>query len=197
MANKPSGKPTSGQRLARADRERLMLRAAGDAFSAHGFHRTSMDEIAHAAGVTKPMLYRYFGSKEGLYAAYLRTSGHELIDRVRAAETRDQPPEVRLRAGLTAFLAYVEEHRAGWAVLHGESTAPSDAQIAREIDGLRARIIGMLTTLFGEEAVAHAFAGAAESLATWWLNQPQRSIDDATETLMNIAQAASRCHQPA
>jgi AcrR family transcriptional regulator len=194
---KSSGLPTSGRRLARADRERLMLRAAGDAFSTQGFHRSSMDEIARAAGVTKPMLYRYFGSKEDLYAAYLRMTGHELIDRVRAPETRNQSPQARLRAGLRAFLSYVEEHRAGWTVLHGESTAPTDAQIAREIAGLRARIIAMLATLFSDEAVAHAFAGAAESLATWWLNQPQPSIDEATDILMNIAQAASGFDRPA
>jgi AcrR family transcriptional regulator len=188
--------PTSGQRLARADRERLMLGAAGDAFSAQGFHRSSMDEIARAAGVTKPMLYRYFGSKEDLYAAYLRMTGHELIDRVRAPETRNQSPRARLRAGLRAFLTYVEEHRAGWTVLHGESTTPTDVQIAREIAGLRARIIAMLTTLFGDEAVAYAFAGATESLATWWLNQPQPSIDEATDVLMKIAQAASSFDRP-
>ena len=189
---KSSGMPTSGERLARADRERLMLRAAGNTFSRKGFHRSSMDEIAQAAGVTKPMLYRYFRSKEDLYAAYLRITGQELIDRVRAPETRNQPPRARLRAGLRAFLTYVEEHRAGWTVLHGESTAPADADIAREIAGLRARIIAMLTTLFGDEALAHAFAGAAESLATWSLNQPQPSIDRAIDILMNIAQATPR-----
>ena len=168
-----------------------MLCAAGDAFSVHGFHRSSMEEIALAAGVTKPMLYRYFGSKEGLYAAYLRMTGRELIDRVRALETRDQPPQARLRAGLRGFLSYAAEHRAGWTVLHGESTAPADAHIAREIAGLRGRIVAMLTTLFSDEATAHAFAGAAESLATWWLTQPQLSIDEATDTLMNLARAAS------
>jgi AcrR family transcriptional regulator len=189
--------PASGERLARADRERLMLRAAGDAFAAQGFHASSMDEIARAAGVTKPMLYRYFGSKEGLYASYLRMTGHELIDRVRAQETRTQPPSERLRAGLRGFLTYVEEHRAGWTVLHGETATPTDAHIAREIAGLRARIITMLSTLFDDEAVAHAFAGAAESLATWWLNQPEPSIDHATDILLNIARAASGFDRPA
>jgi AcrR family transcriptional regulator len=173
-----------------------MLRAAGETFSTQGFHRGSMDEIAQAAGVTKPMLYRYFGSKDNLYAAYLRTTGRELIDRVRAPETRDKPPEARLRAGLRGFLTYVEEHRAGWIVLHGESATPTNAVIAHEITALRARIIAMLTTLFGSEGVAHAFAGAAESLATWWLNQPQTSIDDATDILMNIAHSAAKLDQP-
>src|SRR5436305_1062683 len=131
--SKPSGMPASGERLARADREHLMLRAAGEAFAAHGFHGSSMDQIAHAAGVSKPMLYRYFGSKEDLYAAYLRLAGNELVDRVRALDTRGQSPLARLHAGLEAFLTYVDEHRVGWTVLHGETTAPADAQIAREV----------------------------------------------------------------
>jgi AcrR family transcriptional regulator len=188
--SKPTGTPTSGARLARAERERLMLDAAGDAFAAHGFHGTSMDEIAAAAGITKPMLYRYFGSKEELYAAYLRLTGRELVEGVRAPATRGQSPHIRLRAGLTAFLTYVEQHRAGWTVLHGETTAPADATVAREVAELRARIVRMLTTLFGDEAFAHAFAGAAESLATWWVNQPEPRVDEAVATLMSMARAA-------
>lgn len=187
--SKPSGMPASGERLARADRERLMLRAAGDAFATHGFHGSSMDDIARAAGVTKPMLYRYFGSKEDLYAAYLRSAGNELVDRVRALDARGQSSLARLRVGLRAFLTYVEEHRVGWTVLHGETTTPADAHIAREVAELRGRIIRMLTTLFGDAAFAHAFTGAAESLATWWVNQPQPSVEEAVAILMNIAEA--------
>jgi AcrR family transcriptional regulator len=190
MSKRP-GTAIPGERLARVERERLMLRAAGEAFATHGFHGSSMDEIARAAGITKPMLYRYFGSKEGLYAAYLQMTGRELVDMVRAPDTRGQSPQLRLRAGLQAFLTYVKEHRAGWTVLHGETAAPSDAQIAREIAELRGRIIRMLTTLFGDEAYAHAFTGAAESLATWWVNTPDPSIDEASAILMKIAEAAT------
>jgi len=195
--SKPSGRSASGERLTRAEREQLMLQAAGEAFATHGFHGSSMDEIAGAAGITKPMLYRYFGSKEGLYAAYLRMTGHELVARVRAPETRGESPRARLRAGLRAFLTYVEEHRAGWTVLHGETTAPTDAEIAREVAELRRRILRMLTMLFGDEAFAHAFTGAAESLATWWVNQPQPSIDEAIATLMSIAGPATTFDRPA
>lgn len=191
QTSKRPGTATSGERLARAERERVMLRAAGETFATHGFHGSSMDDIARAAGITKPMLYRYFGSKEGLYAAYLQMTGRELVDKVRAPDTRGESPEVRLRAGLRAFLGYVKEHRAGWTVLHGETTAPADAQVAREVADLRGRIIRMLTTLFNDEAFAHAFTGATESLATWWVNQPRPSIDDGTEILMRIAEAAA------
>lgn len=98
---------------------------------------------------------------------------------------------MRLRAGLRAFLTYVKEHRAGWTVLHGETTSPTDAQVAREVAELRGRIIRMLTTLFSDEAFAHAFTGATESLATWWVNRPNPSIDEATAILMRIAEAAT------
>lgn len=166
-----------------------MLQAAGEAFAARGFHGASMEDIAATAGITKPMLYRYFGSKEGLYAAYVRTSGRELVENVRAPETRGEAPEVRLRAGIRAFLNYVDAHRSGWTVLHGETTAPTDAQIAREVADLRGRVIGMLVTLFADEPFAHAFAGAAESLATWWASRPRGSVGEATDILMRIASA--------
>ena len=194
MSKRP-GTATPGERLARAERERLMLRAAGEAFATQGFHGSSMDDIARAAGITKPMLYRYFGSKEGLYAAYLQTTGHELVDKMRAPETRGEPPEVRLRAGVRAFLNYVKEHRAGWTVLHVETTVPADAGVAHEVAELRGRIIRLLTTLFGDEAFAHAFTGAAESLATWWVNQPNPSIDEASAILMSIAGTATSFDQ--
>lgn len=178
------------RRLPRKEREELMLQAAGRAFAARGFHAASMDAIAADAGVSKPMLYRYFGSKEQLYAAYVRATGNELVDRIRAPETRGQPADVRLRAGLRAFLSYVAARRAGWAVLHSETTAPTHAAIAREVAELRERIIRILITLFDDEPFAHAFAGAAESLATWWATKPHRSLDEATEILMRIAAAA-------
>jgi AcrR family transcriptional regulator len=188
---KPSGISSAGERLARPQRERLMLAAAGQAFASRGFHGTSMDDIAGAAGVTKPMLYRYFGSKDGLYAAYLRMTGRELIDRVRAPETRTEPAAARLRAGIRAFLGYVADHRAGWTVLHTVSVDASDAEVAHEVAELRERIVQMLTTLFNDEAFAHAFTGAAESLATWWVNQPNEPEDAAVEILMTIAKTAT------
>jgi AcrR family transcriptional regulator len=118
--------------MPRAEREDEMLRAAGDAFARFGFHGASMDAIAQAAGISKPMLYNYFGSKQGLYAAY----------------------------------------------------------IAEELSGLRERVTEMLTTLFGDEAFAHAFAGAGESLAGWWLGHPEQPKERMASILMDVAQSA-------
>jgi AcrR family transcriptional regulator len=184
-------KTTSSRRLPRAEREAEMLEAAGEAFASHGFHEASMDAIARAAGISKPMLYNYFGSKHGLYVAYVERSGRLLIQGMREAASPDAPATGRLRAGILAFLTYAEEHSSGWTVLHREALAQG-GPLAAEVSELRARVAGMLTTLFNDEAFAHAFAGAGESLASWWLEHPLHPKEEAVELLMDIAALSRR-----
>jgi AcrR family transcriptional regulator len=166
-----------------------MLEAAGRAFAAHGFHEASMDAIAGAAGISKPMLYNYFGSKQGLYVAYVERSGRALMTSMREAESPSAPATQRLYAGILAFLTYVEEHSSGWTVLHRETLAQGGL-LAAELSELRAGVANMLSTLFGDEAFAHAFAGAGESLASWWLAHPGQSKEQIANVLMEIAQSA-------
>jgi AcrR family transcriptional regulator len=175
--------------MPRAQREDEMLEAAGQAFAAHGFHDASMDAIAEAAGISKPMLYNYFGSKEGLYAAYIERSGRVLMRSMREADSRSAPATQRLRAGVLAFLTYAEEHRSGWTVLHRESLAQG-GPLAAELSELRERVAHMLTTLLNDEAFAYAFAGAGEALASWWLAHPGQPKEHIADVLMDIAQSA-------
>jgi AcrR family transcriptional regulator len=175
--------------MPRAEREDAMLWAAGQAFARSGFHDASMDAIAEAAGISKPMLYNYFGSKQGLYVAYIARSGHALLNSMRDADSRSAPAAQRLHAGILAFLTYAEEHSAGWTILHRETLAHGGL-VAEELSGLRERVTQMLTTLFDDEAFAHAFAGAGESLASWWLAHPEQSKEQIASILMDIAQSA-------
>jgi AcrR family transcriptional regulator len=172
--------------MPRAEREQEMLRAAGDAFAGHGFHDTSMEAIAEAAGISKPMLYNYFGSKHGLYVAYVMRSGHLLMQSMREAASPDAPAPDRLHAGILAFLTYVEEHGSGWAVLQREMLAQGGS-LAAEVSQLREGIAGMLNSIFDDDPFAHAFTGAGESLAGWWLAHPEHSKDQIAEVLMKIA----------
>ena len=105
--------------MPRSVREQLILGVAGRVFAEGGYERASMDRIASLAGVSKPMLYAYFGSKEGLYVAYVERTGGELVQRlVQADQTDGKPPHPpRHRAVIGEFLAFVEEHRDGWTVL--------------------------------------------------------------------------------
>ncbi len=79
MSVPPSPAPELRKRLPAARRRSQLLEVALDRFAASGFHGTSMEEIADAAGVTKPVLYQHFGSKRTLYLELLETVGEELL----------------------------------------------------------------------------------------------------------------------
>ena len=68
------------KRMSRAAREQQMLDVAEEVFGERGYQATSMDEIAERCGVSKPMLYEYFGSKDGLLVACVSRSKAELLD---------------------------------------------------------------------------------------------------------------------
>jgi AcrR family transcriptional regulator len=187
--------------MPRRDREQSILDAAGQVF-ARGYHGASMDEIAGLADVSKPMLYAYFGSKEGLYVAYVDRTGRELLDRLAGATTPDDQPSVRLRAGILEFLAFIEEHRDGWQVLFGELT--SMGPVVEEVAVLRRRIAEwIMAVLAGAtraqghvpdisvEATAHAIVGAGESLANWWLAHPHVRRDQVADWSMGMILAAA------
>jgi AcrR family transcriptional regulator len=184
----------------RAEREQSMLDAAGRAFAAHGFHAASMDAIAEAAGISKPMLYNYFRSKDGLYIAYVERSGQALMTALRGAARPQEPARARLEAGVLAFFTYVDEHREGWAVLYNEA-AMQGGPVAAEVAAMRSRLADMVAGAFPAEkglwsaspaaraAFAHAFVGAGESLANWWLAHPEQGKRDIARLLLRVADA--------
>jgi AcrR family transcriptional regulator len=185
--------------MPRPERERQMLAVAGQAFAARGFHAVSMDEIAEQAGISKPMLYHYFGSKEGLYVAYVRQEGSALLAGMREATDPAASPADRLRAGTLAFLGYVDEHRPGWALLYQEAVSQG-GPLAAEIAELRAGIAAIVHRLFvraagtdadrTSEALAHAFVGAGESVANWWLEHPEEPREHVAQLLVRLARGA-------
>ena len=178
-----------------------MLREAGAVFAERGFHAASMDEIADRVGVSKPMVYSHFGSKEALYFAYIEDAGRDLVASIADAEraVRHESVERRLAAGTAAFFRFVDEHRDGFAVLYSEMAARG-GPARREVSGIRHRIIELVMVLFdqvidasgvdpddigGTEPLAQAYVGAGESLANWFLEHPDDSVEDITTRLMN------------
>src|SRR5881398_2656791 len=118
-------------RLPRAEREARMLDAALEVFTERGFDAASMDEIAAASGITKPMLYSYFGSKEGLYLACIERAARPMIEALRAAVVAQDDPARRLWAGARAYLGWVDDHREIWERFFLEASARGGAPAAR------------------------------------------------------------------
>jgi AcrR family transcriptional regulator len=160
-----------------------------------------MDELAALAGISKPMLYSYFGSKEGLFVAAAEDAGDRLRARVRAVvSVPGLAPDMRMWAGLLEVFAFVEEHRDAWLVLYpggvtGGGTVGAGA--ARAKDAMAA----LLAELFAETArdaglpreaveqtqmLAHAVTGATIASASWWLEHPAEPKEVPALRLMNL-----------
>jgi AcrR family transcriptional regulator len=187
--------------MPRSVREQLILRVAGQVFAEGGYERASMDRIASLAGVSKPMLYAYFGSKEGLYVAYIERTGGELVERLVGADQAEGPPG-RLRAVIGEFLGFVEEHRDGWTVLFRELNARRP--LAEQVAQLRSQIVDEVRRMLegqaegswsglappASEGVAEAIVGAGEALANWWLDKPDVPREDVTDWYVELTRAA-------
>ncbi len=180
-----------------------MLEMAGRVFAARGFHEASMDEIAEAAGVSKPMLYSYFGSKEGLYFAYVDGAYQRLISAIDQAVAAAGPdPEQQLRQGTHAYYRYVDEHRHAFRVLFremgdpGGELAPQRHRLARRVGAAIEAIVVASESRpwrpMDTEALAEAWIGAARALADWWLDHPELSTEAVANRLLEFLFAGVR-----
>ncbi|MFD4633707.1 TetR/AcrR family transcriptional regulator [Streptomyces sp. NPDC058284] len=188
--------------MPRRERERQIVDVAVRVFAKRGYHGASVDEIAELAGISKPMVYLYLESKEGLFLACLRREADRLVGAFQgAAAASGAAPELRLHNGLLAFFTFVAEHRDSWVVLHRQASELSET-IAAAVAGARravmAEVAGLVRAGIAESGpdaklrdddadfVAHALVGAADSLTDWMAGHPGQSPEGVTLRLMNM-----------
>ncbi|HKT83866.1 MAG TPA: TetR/AcrR family transcriptional regulator [Solirubrobacterales bacterium] len=192
-------------RLSKADRMEQSLVAAHTLFAERGYAAVTMDEVAAAVGVTKPLLYNYFGNKERLYIACMQRAGDALEATILETVADAGNPSEALNDGLRAFFAFLDADRAAWAVLFDE-TLPHVGELADGVAAYR----GRLTTLVSEsllaqlpakqraaarievEALSTALLGSAEALARWWLRTEATSAPEAAELLIATVEPGLR-----
>jgi AcrR family transcriptional regulator len=160
--------------MSRTERGQQLLDVAELVFGEHGYRGTSMDDIAHRAGVSKPILYDHYGSKEGLLAALVERAGEQLQVVVVSAATSASDRESALAAGIRSYFSFVEEHSPAWYVVavEGPGTAARPAlenlraALARLVADL---VVAELPTLDSVDARLYAemLTGACERLAIY------------------------------
>jgi AcrR family transcriptional regulator len=199
---KPVGRGAPGRvRTPRAEREQQMIEVASALFAEHGFGGVSMDDIAKASGITKPMLYAYFDSKEGLFAACAQRAGDGLRDELRGVGARrDLSPDARLWEGIQRVFKFVEENHDGWLLLYPEGGLASGSIGAGAV-AARDAMADLLTELFtrtarekglSEDALAHtdaiarSFTSATIAAASHWAKYEEEPRDLAALRLMNL-----------
>ncbi|MGW1682788.1 TetR/AcrR family transcriptional regulator [Saccharopolyspora sp. NPDC002376] len=193
-----NGRPRS-RRLPRAVRERQILDAAVEVFAAHGFHAASMDEISEVAGISKPMLYAYLGTKDELFVACIRREAERLIEAIGTAVEAGLNPAEQLWRGLLVFFEYVQANQAGWAVLYRRANAQGEPFVA-ELSEWRERATSLIAALLARategsaqpmqaeqtEPFAAALVGAGEALVEWWFGNPEHTAEGMAMRLMNM-----------
>ena len=192
-------------RLPRAERMEQTVAAAHALFAERGYAAVTMDGVAAAVGVTKPLLYNYFGNKEQLYLACLERAGDGLVATVVEAVGHTTEPAEALRAGLRAFFEFVDDDRAAWSVLFDE-TLPAGGEIADQIAVYRTRLRDLTAASISEqlpaerrerartevEALSTAVMGAAEALVRWWLKDRSMSAAEVAELLIATVEPGLR-----
>ncbi len=183
------------KRMPKAQRKAQMLDVAEQVFAERGYLTASMDEIAERVGVSKPMLYEYYGSKEGLLIGCIHRARTELLERTQLAITGADGPEDTLRRGLVAFFEFIAEHKQAWSLLRQEAavTVPSAVEemegIRRQQTDLIAAVVAGFDAEVGEieaEAFAEIVVGSSERLALWCERRPEVGPEQATAYIMDV-----------
>ncbi|MEV5175012.1 TetR/AcrR family transcriptional regulator [Streptomyces flaveolus] len=131
----PSASPAY-RRLSVEERRSQLLDAALGLFAHRAPEDVSLDDVAEAAGVSRPLVYRYFpGGKQQLYEAALRSAAEEL--RQCFAEPREGPLLPRLARALDRYLAFVDEHDTGFSALLQGGSVVETSRTTAIVDGVR------------------------------------------------------------
>jgi AcrR family transcriptional regulator len=159
-------------------RSEQLLDVAERLFATTGYAATSIEAIATEAGVTRPVVYEHFGSKDGIYLACLRRARGQLETMMFEAMATASDLRSQIERGADAYFRFVESDPQRWRVLFGGDAAISGA-VAEEAMQLHLaterRFVALLAgTPAGEDeqraqAFAHAVGGAAHQLAQFWL----------------------------
>ncbi|HWC68035.1 MAG TPA: helix-turn-helix domain-containing protein [Acidimicrobiales bacterium] len=190
-------------RLPAPARREQLLATALEVFARQGFHATSMNDVAEAAGVTKPVLYQHFDSKRELYLALLEEVGGRLLRAIGAATVETADPRLRTERGFAAYFRWVAEDHDSFLLLFG-SGARRDEEFAEAVRRVEDQIAGAIAPLITADidrdhrrTIAYALVGLAEGASRELV---QRAADFDPELLArqvaDLAWAGLRALRP-
>jgi AcrR family transcriptional regulator len=188
---RPSGRGASvpnGRRLTADARRRQLFEVALSLFAEHGYAATTMDEIAEAAGVTKPLVYQHFESKRALYLELMDVFSRELVARIVKATANAEGPRRQVELGFAAYFDLMVANEQAFRLLYGRD-APDDPELGAALRRVEETIAQAIDPLIdaGLDPVhrlllAHAVVGMAEGASRHWLDaNGGRARGDADE----------------
>ena len=195
-------RPNAGTKgVPRLDRESQILEIASAQFGTLGFAATSVAAIADKAGISKPLIYNYFGSKEGLYEACLDRGGAIVAEEIERIARGDAVGIERGMQTLSGMFTLLEPQPYLWRLFF-DSTAPSTGPIADSVTLYADRIgklaeegVAELMGLAGNSdeldisAMTTVWLGIVDSLMGWWLDHPGETADEMIQRCLRLLEA--------
>lgn len=193
-------------RTNREERQQTILTAAQKVFVEHGYHNAAMDEIATAAGVSKPIVYQYFPGKRDLYLALLERNVSFLVSALETSLTESEAKALATEGRVTnkqavrdvvhSYFAFAEKENGAFRMVY-ECDLTADADVAKVIKEANRTFAQTLTVAIlrsskvakGQaQLLAHAMIGLSRAAALHWINEElDLALEDAAETTFMLA----------
>lgn len=190
--------------MPRADREQQIVSVAVEEFAERGYAGASMVAIAGRAGISKPLIYQYFGSKDGLYLSCLREIADALLNRLEPEWQREDDSVGHRLIVLQAFFEALEPRRTAWRLLYDPSMPDTGeiADVARAYRDRTAEVASSGSARFLQargnhdpedaSALSAVWMGLVDSLVMWWVEHPGQSAADMTARCARLMTAIAQ-----
>ena len=175
----------SARRLTAEQRRHQLYAVALELFAQRGYRATTMDDIAEAAGVTKPLLYQHFSSKRALYLELVDSIARDLLSAVREAVMRADGPRQQVELGFAAYFRLVVSREAEFRLLYGRDHA-DDMELGRALRAVEDAIAEAIDPLIDaglepdhRRLLAYGIVGMAEGASRRFMEQRPEGKSDA------------------
>ena len=200
-AVREEAQPAVRQRLTKDERRERILDAAAQVFADRGYEPATLDEIAEAAGISKPVIYDHFSSKKDLHISLIESHGEALIAFMAERVGQSQGPAEALASGLGALLEFVERDPYAWRLLFQEPSA-TDPEIVEAHRANQTNTTAALTAFAAAqpfeanaddpverevalELIAQMIKMSGAGVVTWWYEHRDVSREQLLEVMMS------------
>jgi len=183
-------------RMSGQARREQLLDVGRALFAEKGYQGASIEEVAHRAGVSKPVVYEHFGGKEGLYAVVVDREMRCLFELITSALSAAGHPRELLEQAALALLGYIQDSSDGFRILVRDSPVATEGGTFSSLLGEIARRV---EHILGREFAARGYDTAPAALFSqslvgmvaltgqWWLEVRSPGKDEVAAHLVNLA----------
>jgi AcrR family transcriptional regulator len=180
------------RRLTAEQRRQQLFAVALELFAHRGYRPTTMDDIAEAAGVTKPLLYQHFSSKRALYLELVDAIAQDLLVAIGRAVMQAEGPRQQVELGFAAYFRLVVSREAEFRLLYGRDHA-DDQELGRALRAVEDAIAEAIDPLIDagldpdhRRLLAYGIVGMAEGVSRRFMAQrptSEAAVDEEAKKL--------------